>query len=195
MDIRIAKTRRSIINAFLEIRAHKDLERITVKELCQKAQINKSTFYSHYCDIYDLSDQLENEVVASISENLQHPEEILKNPAAFTKELFLHYMAKDALIGTLFSGSRSKYLVQKIAQTMETLIFDACPHYRDDPRVHISLTYMLYGGYYAFYENRTSCGDALAVSTIAHLTELAAGADFFFTEEHILRIDPNRHNE
>lgn len=179
MDIRIAKTRQSIINAFLEIRAHKDLERITVKELCQKAQVNKSTFYSHYHDIYHLSDQLENQVVASISENLQHPEEILKNPAPFTKELFLHYLAKDALINTLFSGSRSKYLVQKIAQTMESLIFDACPHYREDPRVHLSLTYMLYGGYYAFYENRSSCGDAMAISTIARLTELTTEAEFF----------------
>lgn len=44
MDIRIEKTRQSIINAFIELRSHKELERITIKELCEKAQINKSTF-------------------------------------------------------------------------------------------------------------------------------------------------------
>ena len=52
MDIRIEKTRQSIINAFIELRSHKELERITIKELCEKAQINKSTFYAHYQDIY-----------------------------------------------------------------------------------------------------------------------------------------------
>ena len=40
MDIRIEKTRQSIINAFIELRSHKELERITIKELCEKAQIN-----------------------------------------------------------------------------------------------------------------------------------------------------------
>ena len=46
MDIRIEKTERAIRNAFLELRAAKPLEKITVKELCSLACINKSTFYS-----------------------------------------------------------------------------------------------------------------------------------------------------
>ena len=107
MDIRIEKTKQSIINAFIEIRSRKEVERITVKELCEKARINKSTFYAHYKDIYDLSDQLETELVDSIMENFNHPENLLQNPADFTKEIFMGYMAKDTLIRTLFSGSRS----------------------------------------------------------------------------------------
>ena len=66
MDIRIEKTKRAITNTFLELRARKPLEKITIKELCEKALINKSTFYSHYRDIYDLSDALETEVVSSV---------------------------------------------------------------------------------------------------------------------------------
>ena len=88
MDIRIEKTKQSIINAFIEIRSRKEVERITVKELCEKARINKSTFYAHYKDIYDLSDQLETELVDSIMENFNHPENLLQNPADFTKEIF-----------------------------------------------------------------------------------------------------------
>ena len=48
MDIRIEKTERAIKNAFLELRSRKPLGKITVKELCSLAAINKSTFYSHY---------------------------------------------------------------------------------------------------------------------------------------------------
>lgn len=48
MDLRIERTRKSIINAFIELRAHKPIEKITVKELAERAYINKATFYSHY---------------------------------------------------------------------------------------------------------------------------------------------------
>ena len=58
MDLRIEKTERSIVRAFLKLRAEKPLEKIRVKELCEKAEINKSTFYAHYRDIFDLSEQL-----------------------------------------------------------------------------------------------------------------------------------------
>ena len=62
MDLRTKKTRQSIFNAFLELRARCPLEKITVKELCAKAVIHKSTFYAHYQDLYDLADTLETEV-------------------------------------------------------------------------------------------------------------------------------------
>ena len=37
MDLRIEKTRQSIVNAFIALRSRKPLEKITVKELCEKA--------------------------------------------------------------------------------------------------------------------------------------------------------------
>ena len=143
MDIRVEKTRQSIINAFIELRSHKELEKITIKELCEKAQINKSTFYSHYQDIYDLSDTLETEVVSSIMENLNHPEKILENAADLSRELFMGFLAKDSLIGILFSGSRSKCLVQKIEAALKELVFGAYPQYGEDKDINIMLTYIL----------------------------------------------------
>ena len=77
-------------------------------------EINKSTFYSHYQDIYDLSDKLKTEVVESIIGSINHPDNLLKNPEEFTKELYLGYAAKNALICILFSDSRSGILVQKL---------------------------------------------------------------------------------
>ena len=50
MDLRIEKTERAIKNAFIELRAIKPLEKITVKELCAEACIKKSPFYSHYAE-------------------------------------------------------------------------------------------------------------------------------------------------
>ena len=63
MDLREKKTERNIRNAFLAIRTRKQLEKITVRELCESAEISKATFYLHYRDIYDLSETLQKDVV------------------------------------------------------------------------------------------------------------------------------------
>ena len=154
MDLRIEKTRQSIVNAFIALRSRKPLEKITVKELCEKAQINKSTFYFHYADIYELSDSLETEIVTSIINSLAHPEYMVENPGAFTQELFLAYLSRDALIQTLFSGSRSGRLIQKIESSLKKLIYERHPEYQDDPVKNLILSYQIYGAYYAFSENR-----------------------------------------
>ena len=88
MDLRIQKTEKAIKNVFLELRARKPLEKITVKELCELALINKSTFYSHYEDIYALSEAMEQETVASIIGSIDHLKDYTTdNPDAFTREL------------------------------------------------------------------------------------------------------------
>ena len=56
MDLREKKTRASIRRAYLELRAEKGAGRITVRELADRAQVGKATFYLHYRSIYDLSE-------------------------------------------------------------------------------------------------------------------------------------------
>lgn len=51
MDKRIVKTRKAIFDAFLDLLSEKDINSISVVELCSRAGINKSTFYLHYSSI------------------------------------------------------------------------------------------------------------------------------------------------
>lgn len=46
------------MNAFLELLQTKDISKITVRELCEKTSLNRTTFYNHYLDIYDLLDKI-----------------------------------------------------------------------------------------------------------------------------------------
>lgn len=57
-DRRIRKTQQALQEAFIQLVLEKDLKQITIKELCTRADINKSTFYLHYRDIYDLASAL-----------------------------------------------------------------------------------------------------------------------------------------
>ncbi len=154
MDLRVEKTKSSIINAFIELRSKKPLEKITIKELCESAKINKSTFYSHYSDIYALSDAIENEVVASVIQALGNPEFIFERPEEFTHRLFIGYLSQEHLIQTLFSGSRSSHLVGNIEREIKKLFSQKYPEYQDDLAVNVGISYAVYGGYFAFNENR-----------------------------------------
>lgn len=53
MDKRIMKTRSAVFNAVFDLSTEKELDKITVLELCECAGINKSTFYLHYKSIED----------------------------------------------------------------------------------------------------------------------------------------------
>lgn len=172
MDLRIEKTRKSIHNAFIALRARKPLEKITVKELCEQAWIHKSTFYSHYSDLYDLSEHLENHVVDSIIQALPCPEELFEEPAAFTRALFTAYLSQDALARILFSGSRRGQLISKMESRLRGLVFHAHPEYKNDPLRNIQLTYTIYGSYYAFAENRRY-GEELVTEALSRLTQAA----------------------
>ena len=154
MDLRVEKTQKSIINAFIALRSKKPIEKITIKELCETAMINKSTFYSHYSDIYSLSDSLETEVVMSVIQALDRPGLIFENAEEFSRTLFLSYLSQDNMIRTLFSGNRSSQLISKVEKGIKELVFREHPEYRDNLEKNIGLSYAIYGSYYAFQENR-----------------------------------------
>lgn len=62
-DRRIKKTEQAVQTAFAKLLSEKSVEEITVKKLCETADINKSTFYLHYRDIYDCADRLRDTIV------------------------------------------------------------------------------------------------------------------------------------
>lgn len=150
MDLRTERTKRSITNAFLELRKEKPLEKITVKELSELAYINKATFYTHYHDIYDLSDQLENEFMNSIINELPHPESIVSNPALATRELADALISKSEMTDILFSGSRQSYLSEKIYATLIKYIVSKHPDEQDNLQKKIVLSIIIQGCFHAY---------------------------------------------
>lgn len=149
MDLRVERTRKNIYNAFIELRAKKSLEKITVKELAELAYINKATFYSHYQDIYDLSDKIEDEIIDSIVKAIPHPENILTDSGQITIDLTLAFTSNRALLNTIFSGSRAGALSQKIDYAIKKQIYTYHPEYKNNLELDILFTMLIQGGFYA----------------------------------------------
>jgi len=66
-DRRVKKTEQAIQAAFAKLLSEKSMENSKVKSLCETANINKSTFYLHYKDIYDCADCLRDTIVNELS--------------------------------------------------------------------------------------------------------------------------------
>ncbi|MDE7244822.1 MAG: TetR/AcrR family transcriptional regulator [Oscillospiraceae bacterium] len=60
-DARVRYTRKVIQDAFLQLLKEKPVAKITVKEICDMAEINRGTFYKHYQDCYDLLEKIEDD--------------------------------------------------------------------------------------------------------------------------------------
>lgn len=67
-DRRVRYTKMVIRDALVELMETQHISQISIKSLCELADVNRSTFYAHYTDQYDLLRQVEQEVL----ENLKH---------------------------------------------------------------------------------------------------------------------------
>ena len=63
-DRRIRKTKAALRHGLAVLTQKKSIKEITVKELVEEVDINRSTFYLHYTDIYTMVSELENELLA-----------------------------------------------------------------------------------------------------------------------------------
>lgn len=61
-DKRVLKTRKAITTAFMELTLEKDMQKITVSDIAERAVINRSTFYLHYADAKEVLDDIENNI-------------------------------------------------------------------------------------------------------------------------------------
>ncbi len=145
MDLREKKTKRSISQAFYQLRKEKALEKITVKELAELAEISKATFYLHYRDVFDLNDTLQEEALRRILAGITHPEAFLKDPQSFTLELFQGFYVHQEVIDILFSGNQAAVLPIRIEKELRSFIHSVMPNI--DPKLDMLLTYQIQGGF------------------------------------------------
>ena len=111
-DLRIIKTRKALYNAFEELMKSKPFEQIKVSDICNEALINRSTFYDHYADKYDLLEEYINSLKDSLTEEITKENNIEKNTKEYyieiIKLLLLHIQKKrDTYIAIMINNRNS----------------------------------------------------------------------------------------
>ena len=83
-DARKRYTQMVLKQAFLTLLKEKPVNKITVKEVCALAQLNRATFYAHYSDCFALKESIENELMDEIAQVIEeHPLDLVQNGSSY----------------------------------------------------------------------------------------------------------------
>ena len=70
-DARVRYTQKVLKDSLLQLLEKKPVNKITVKEVCELAELNRATFYAHYTDCFALRESIENEMLDGFEESLK----------------------------------------------------------------------------------------------------------------------------
>ena len=114
-DLRVIKTRKLIYQTLLDLMKEKTFEEIKVSDICSKAMINRSTFYAHYEDKYELlidflsnlKEEFARELNESCKENLSIREYYIRLISLFLD----HIDSKRDVYNSIMVNNRSSIMM------------------------------------------------------------------------------------
>lgn len=114
MDRRKKYTRMVLKESLLKLLQDKSISSITIKEICEIADINRSTYYAHYSNQYELLEAIEEEFIEDLTVtlgkyNFSKEEEALQ----MTEKLFEYIADKSDICEALLSENTDMYFLKK----------------------------------------------------------------------------------
>jgi len=112
-DRRVLVTKEMIGNAFVDLLIEKPIEKITVKELCLKARVNRSTYYRHYSDVEEVLKEKEDLLYKSVLESVK----VISGEGKKTNylvEIFYNLRQHKKLCKALLGQYRDRGFLEKI---------------------------------------------------------------------------------
>ena len=145
-DLRVMKTKRAIHTAFAELLTEKNMDDITVTDIASRAMINRKTFYNNYRGVYELVDELENEVIRTFETAMQGID-FIENPYAVFVKLTEIINSDMDFYGALLRSSRNAGLAHKIRHTLQQKAQDMFASRVDMPpdQMEVMMNYSISG--------------------------------------------------
>ena len=121
-DLRIIKTNKILFDALLKLMKKKNFEKIKISDICEEALINRSTFYAHYEDKYELLVALFEEQKISLLEKLEDNEN-----TSFSKKYLMellniiinHIEDNREIYSAILSNNRDGILIDFLIDVIE----------------------------------------------------------------------------
>lgn len=110
------RSKRMIKETVLELVSQKDISEIKIKEIIEIVGISKGTFYTHYEDIYQVLDDIENECIENLNEYLSkmHGAIHINDFLPFINRLFDYFEENRNIYVKIFSSSVGFAFINKI---------------------------------------------------------------------------------
>lgn len=128
IDRRIERTKRDLRSAFIKLITENESKEITIKEITDLANYNRSTFYAHYTDkemlIEDIIDDAIESLINTIESNFKNGEVPLsvKLSSNNSKVLFTYIEKNKSMFSLLFDVSKFPSFQEKLCYALKDLI-------------------------------------------------------------------------
>ncbi len=150
IDRRIRKTRAQLRAGLARLMQKKNIREITVTELVDEVDINRSTFYLHYEDIYQMLESIEQEIMDEIKGSIE------KNPIesfasskaqAFIVHIFSYLEENREICNALLGPHGDMAFVERTEKLISETVFDslAAQFPRNTPDLIYTYTFCLTG--------------------------------------------------
>lgn len=114
VDRRVKYTKMVLKESFIKLLEEKDISQISIKEICEDADVNRATFYAHYSDQYDLLRKIEDELLHNINSHLTELDQRNnKVNAVLLAERIFEYIKENAKLCKLLLSERGDFGFQK----------------------------------------------------------------------------------
>ncbi|MCD7804799.1 MAG: TetR/AcrR family transcriptional regulator [Oscillospiraceae bacterium] len=113
---RVLVTKKLISDALLKLLETKNIEKVTITELCEVAHVNRSTFYHHYTSQYDVLTEIEDEKVEDIKVMLEKIDPKKSFTVREQTEAILNYLKENKSVFLLFMNS--KYILKDFLEKL-----------------------------------------------------------------------------
>ncbi|MGN0479061.1 MAG: TetR/AcrR family transcriptional regulator C-terminal domain-containing protein [Hominenteromicrobium sp.] len=126
---RFQETDRRIRDCFLSALSEKELSEITVQEICAQAGINRSSFYLHYKDVYDVLDAMSYEAGKTVMEDIAKAD--VQSPYFFSEEyvlVILRHVRENAVFYRAYLSGVGMADIEKGYRTLFETVFK--PYFR-----------------------------------------------------------------
>ena len=109
-DLRVVKTIVNLQDSLLQLLEQKELEKITISELCKLAKVNRGTFYLHFSSIEDLFAHYFQEITEDLCLAYYKPYELVNNNVQAIEPQMIrifHHVKKFANFYTIVFHNKS----------------------------------------------------------------------------------------
>ena len=121
-DLRIVKTKKILFNSLLNLMKIKNFEKIKISDICEESLVNRSTFYAHYDDKYELLIDLFEERKLSLLKDFEDNEN-----KAFSKEYLMellsilidHIEENKEIYSAILANNRNGILIDFLIDVIE----------------------------------------------------------------------------
>ena len=113
-----------IERAFVHFLQTKEINEISVTDICKEAKLNRSTFYANYLDVYDLAEKIVKKIENDVFMLYQEERETKNNTNDFLK-LFRHIKENQIFYKTYFKLNRDKhFIIQQYDTNLSKLMYE-----------------------------------------------------------------------